>query len=465
MNRLFTHLFLCATLLSILTPAQAQRYNNGLIDKIIGLVGNEMIQLSALEAEVREMMAQGVISDRNIRCKVFENMLTHKLLLNQARLDSIPARDDTVEQQLEHRILEVKSILGGEKAMEEYFNKPMFRIKHDWREQIREQVLVVGMRQKLIADLPPLTPKEVEKFYNQVDKDSLPIIPIQYQIRQIVIYPAKEEAVLKVRERLLELRERIINGERFTNLAAIYSEDPGTQLRGGELGLTSKNLFHAPFADAAMALRPGQVSQIVETPDGFHLIQLIEKTDDDMFNARHILLRPKYGSDVRLKAFKTLDSLKNQILKDSISFELAATYYSMDPKSRFNRGLVADDNSGSTYFEKDRLNPTDYDALRNLKPGEISDPYETTDSGLTPGRPNDGTSGNTVYKIIRLERTIPAHLANLKDDFQVILDLANNQRFEKVIEEFIAQKQKTTYIRIDPLFAECPFQRPGWVTR
>ncbi|MCL2738297.1 MAG: peptidylprolyl isomerase [Bacteroidales bacterium] len=463
MNRIIPPFLLAAVLLCFPAPTQAQQYGNGLIDKVVAIVGNEVIQLSTIEGEVRDMMVQGVVSDRNIRCKVLENMLVQKLLLNQARLDSIPMRHDIVEQNLDERIQYMKSALGGEKGVENYYNKPLFRLRQDWRELLGEQVLTMGMRQKLQEAHPPLTPKEVEIFYNQVDKDSLPIIPIQYQIRQIVIYPPKEEAVLLVQERLLEFRERILNGSSFAALASAYSEDLGTVLRGGELGLTAKQFFHPPFADAAMALRPGQVSQIVETPDGFHLIQLIEKTEDEMFNARHILLRPKFSNEIRQKAFRTLDSLKSQILADSITFELAAVQYSMDPKSRNSRGLVADENTGSTFFEKDQLNPADYNALRNLQPGQISDTYEATDSGLTPGRPNDGKSGNTVYKVIKLERIIPAHPANIKEDYQVILDFATNQRLEKVVEDFIAQKQKTTYIRIDPLFWECPFQRPGWI--
>ena len=466
MNRIVIRHTLLAATLCLLSPAMAQRYDNGLIDKIVALVGSEMIQLSTIEGEVSQMMLMGVTSDRNIRCKVFEDLLIQKLLLNQARLDSLPQDNDNVEMQLENRIQEMKTQAGGEKALEDYFRKPLFRIRQDFREAIGEQLLTYSMRSKLQSGLPSLTPKEVEKFFNQTDKDSLPIIPIQYQLRQIVFYPQKEEAVLEVREELLGLRERVLNGENFGALAATYSQDPGSALRRGELGMTSKQLLWPAFSDAAIALRPGQVSAIVETPDGFHLIQLIEK-EGDMFNARHILRKPQFGSDVRQNAYNKLDSLKNLILKDSITFELAATHFSMDPKSSRNNGLLVDENTGSTYYEKDQLSPTDYNAIRYLEPGQISSPYESTDFGsgvgFTAGRPNDGRSGNTVYKIIKLESIIPAHTANLKDDYPVILNFANNQRMNNVVEQFISDKQKTTYIVIDPLFAECPFERSGWV--
>ena len=463
MNRILT---LLAVMLCLSASVKAQKYDNGLVDKVIAVVGSEMIQLSTLESEVSQMILMGMVSDRNIRCRVLEDKLTQILLLNQAKLDSLEVNEGNVEMRLEEQLQNWKTQVGGEKVLEDYFNKPYFKIRQEMREHLRDQFLTMEMRGKIQKELPALTPKEVEKFFNKTDKDSLPIIPIQYQMRQIVLYPPKEDAVLAVKEELLTLRERVMNGESFGSLAVSYSQDPRSAMRRGELGMASKQVFYPAFSDAAMALRPGQVSQIVETPDGFHIIQLIEK-EGDMFNARHILLKPQFGSNVRQNAFQKLDSLKNLILQDSITFELAATRYSMDPKSRLNSGLLSDENTGSTFFEKDQLSPTDFRAINNLQPGQISEPYESTDFGsgvsATTGRPNDGRSGNTVYKIIKLDKIIPAHPANLKDDYPVILQYAENQRMNDEEERFIASKQKTTYIVIDPLFRECPFQRGGWV--
>ena len=452
-------------MLCLSASVKAQKYNNGLVDKIIALVGNEMVQLSTLEGEVDQMTFMGMVSDRNIRCRALENILVQKLMLNQAKIDSLEVSESDVEIRLEEWLNEWKTAARGEKALEERFNKPYFKIKQDMRERLSEQLLTSEMRGKLQRELPNLTPKEVEKFFNKTDKDSLPIIPIQYQMRQIVLYPAKEDAVLAVKEELLTLRERVMNGENFGALAVSYSQHESA-MRRGELGPNPKQNFYPAFSDAAMALRPGQVSQIVETPDGFHIIQLIEK-EGDMFNVRHILRKPQFGSDVRQKAFNHLDSIKNLLLQDSLTFEFAAMRYSMDPKSSLNKGLLSDENTGSTFFEKDQLSPTDFRAINNLQPGQISEPYESTDFGsgvsVTMDRPNDGRSGNTVYKIIKLEKIIPAHPANLKDDYPVILQYAQYQRLNDAEEQFISSKQKITYIIIDPLFRECPFERVGWI--
>ena len=308
------------------------------------------------------------------------------------------------------------------------------------------------MQQKVMSSAPEMTPSEVEKFYKKTDKDSLPIISTQYKIRQIVLYPSKEAAAMVVKEKLLELRNRIIKGERFATLATMYSQD-GSASKGGELGMAPKNIYWPAFTDAAMALKPGQISQIVETPDGFHIIQMIEK-DGDMFNARHILIQPSYTSEDKTKAFKTLDSLKNQITADSLTFDIAARAYSQDLKSAINGGIMVDENTGSMYFEKDQLKPADYYMLKDMKPGDISEPFESLD--------NEGRSGNTIYKLIKLEEIIPSHTANLKQDFMIIQNIANNRQQMDAVTKFIKEKQKTTLIIVDDAYRKCNFDNEGW---
>jgi peptidyl-prolyl cis-trans isomerase SurA len=273
-------------------------------------------------------------------------------------------------------------------------------------------------------------------------------------LSQIVLYPDQNKAKLAAKERLLGFRERIIKGERFSTLATLYSEDPGSAIKGGELGLASKNIFWPQFSDAAMSLKEGQISQIVETPDGMHLIQMIKK-DGEMFNARHILLKPKYTSEDRVKAFQKLDSLRRNILADSITFELAARLYSQDPKSVLSGGLMADENTGSTLFEKDLLKPADYAVIKGMEVGEISEPIESAD--------NEGRSGNTIYKILKLEKIVPSHPATYKDDFVVIQNIADNKRQQDAIDNFIREKQGITYIKLDDLFKQCNFEREGWI--
>lgn len=438
------------------TPASAQIYKGGLIDKTVALIGNDMIQLSTIESEAQMMLFQGVPSDKNLRCQVLEKMLIQKLFLTQARLDSLTASREMVEQNLNQRLQEVMTKLGGEKATEEYFKKPMYKIREEWRETLTDLSLVNNMQGEVAKKAPELTPSDIEKYYKKLPKDSLPIISTQYQYSQIVLYPEKEAAIMAVKERLIEFRERIMKGTKFSTLATMYSQDPGSAARGGELGMASKQLYWSQFSDAAMALKAGQVSQIVETPDGFHIIQLIKK-EGDMFNARHILLKPMYTTADKDKAFKTLDSLKNLITSDSLKFEQAARRYSQDPKSFVNGGVVADENTGSVYFEIDQLKPADHAILKSLEPGEVSAPFESTD--------NEGREGNLVYKIIRLDKIIPSHTATFKDDFSVLQEMAKNESINKALDAFIKQKQATTFIKIDPMFENCPFEREGWIKK
>ncbi len=431
----------------------AQTYKGGLIDKTVALVGNDIITISQLENEVQLMMAQGIVSDGNIRCEILENLLIQKLFLTQARLDSLVVNMDQVEADLSNRINEMMMSIGGEAEIEKYFKKPLHKLKNDWRNVLMEQSLTQQMQQKVMSDAPQMTPSEVEKFYKKTDKDSLPIISTQYKISQIVLYPSKEAAALAVKEKLLELRNRIIKGEKFSTLASLYSQD-GTAVRGGELGMAPKNLYWPAFTDAAMALKPGQISQIVETPDGFHIIQMIEK-DGDMFNARHILIRPTYTNEDKTKAFKTLDSLKRQIETDSMTFFIAARAYSEDLKSAVNGGIMVDENTGSTYFEKDQLKPADYYMLKDLEPGQISEPFESLD--------NEGRSGNTIYKIIKLEEIVPSHTANLKQDFMIIQNIADNRQRMDAVDKFIKEKQSTTLIIVDDMYRKCNFDKEGWI--
>ncbi|HOG25104.1 MAG TPA: peptidylprolyl isomerase [Bacteroidales bacterium] len=440
--------------LLISASALGQRYENGLVDKVIALIGNEMIQLSAIEEEVQMQMMQGIITDKNLRCDILENMLVSKLMLNQARLDSLTVNEEYVELELENRLQDIKTRLGGEKATEEYFHKPIFRLKQEWRELFREQSLTRDMQYAVTEKVPDMTPKDIEAFYKITPKDSLPIIPTQYQLSQIVLYPPQEEAILLVKERLLEFRERILNGERFSTLATMYSQDPYSARRGGELGMAAKQMYWPAFGDAAIILKEGQVSQIVETPDGYHLIQMIER-EGDMFNARHILLKPQVLSADRVKCLDRLDSIASAIKSDSTTFEKAALVYSEDPPSRLNGGRMSDENSGSMLFDKDQLKTSDYNVLKDMKEGDISAPFESRD--------NKGREGNVIYKVIRLDKIIPAHMANLQDDYNVIQDMANNKARLDAVEKFIREKQQTTYIRIDPLFRDCAFKREGWI--
>ena len=437
----------------------AQKYR-GVVDKTVAVVGGETILLSDIEAEVQQAQASGSSSDKDMRCEVLESMLDAKLFLMQARVDSLTVNNDMVDGSLTQRIDWFRTQLGGDEEVEKYFGKPLYKLRQEWKKALEDQSLIEQERTQVAQTISEVTPYDVKKYLDETDPEDLPVVPVKYQLSQICLYPDRAKAALSVKEKLLSLRERIMNGEKFSTLARIYSEDPGSARRGGELGLASKSIFWPAFSDAAMALRPGTISQIVETPDGFHIIEVIEKKGD-MFNARHILLKPQYTAEDREKAFHTLDSLRTEILNGEIKFDMAARFFSEDLPTRTNGGQMADPSTGSSYFEIDQLKPADYTAIKDLKVGEISAPVESQDNeGYLQGR-----SGNMIYKIIRVDKIIPAHTATFENDYTEILDRVSGTKQLEAIDVFLNEKAKDTYIVIDPLFAECEFSRQMWNSR
>lgn len=440
-------------------PMAAQKYN-GVIDKTVATVGGETILLSSIEEEVKQRRAGGLTSDRDVRCEILEAMMESKIFLMQARLDSLTINNDMVDGNLSQRIDWFRTQLGGDEEVEKYFGKPLYKLRQEWKKMLEEQSLTEQEKYQVASKIPDITPFDVKQYMDTTAKEDLPVVPQKYQLSQICIYPDREAAAVAVKDKLLSLRERIMNGEKFSTLARIYSEDPGSARRGGELGMASKSIFWPVFSDAAMALRPGSISQIVETPDGFHIIEVLEKKGD-MFNARHILLKPQYTVEDREKAFGRLDSLRTKILEEEIPFEMAARFYSEDLPTRTNGGQMADPATGSSYFDIDQMKPADYAAIKDLKEGEISQPVESLDNeGYQQGR-----SGNLVYKIIRVDKIIPAHTATFERDYTQILEQVENSKQMEAVDAFMNEKIKDTYIIIDPMFKECEFSREAWNKR
>ena len=415
--------------------------------------------LSDIEQEVQMMRANGYASDKNMRCDILENILESKMFLMQAKVDSLTVNSEMVMANLNQRMDAVRTSLGGDDKVEEYFGKSVYRLRKEWQQQLEDLSLTQQEQQNIAKNIPEVSPFDVKSFVDTADVRYLPVIPAKYQMSQICIYPDRERAKMEAKEKLLALRERIMAGEKFATLARLYSQDLSNARKGGELGMAAKGSFWPAFSDAAMALKPGMVSNVVETPDGFHIIQLISK-NGDMFNARHILIKPEYTAEDREKAFRTLDSLRVQIDSNNISFEAAARKYSQDPATRTNGGQMADINTGSSYFEIDQLKPSDYIAIRNLKEGEISEPVESMDN---EGRgAMDRNSGNTVYKIIRLDRIIPSHTADFEKDYNVLFERVQSLKQSEAIDNFLEKKISESNIIIDPLFADCEFRRAAW---
>ncbi len=453
-------LLIPALLVAATLPLGAQKYKAGLVDKTVAVVGGEVIMISDIEGQIQQMKAQGMNSDRDMRCEILENMMESKIFLMQARIDSLTVNSDMVEGELTQRMDQFRTYMGGDEELEKYFGKPLYKLRQEWKQMFEDQSLTQQEQAQIAQHIPELTPQDVKEYLDTVNKENLPVVPIKYQLSQISVYPDRQAASMAVKEKLLSLRERIIAGEKFATLARIYSEDPGSARKGGELGMASKSIFWPAFSDAAMALRPGVISQIVETPDGFHIIEVLEKKGD-MFNARHILLKPQYTEEDREKAFKRLDSLKTKIQDGEMTFALAARFFSEDLATRTNGGQMADPASGSSYFEIDQLKPADYMAIKELKEGEISAPVESQDNeGYQQNR-----SGNTVYKIIRVDKILPAHPASFENDYPDLLQQVQGRKQMEAIDKFLDEKVKTTYVVIDPMFKGCDFSREVWKTK
>ncbi len=445
--------FLKPTVLLILLSFSFIRstFSQETIDKVVAVVGGDMILVSDVEQELMRLKMQGNLPEGDVKCQVFEQILIQKLLLHQSKIDSIAPNNTAIEDEIDKRLRYFINQIGSEKALENYFHKPIYEIKNDLRDVIREQQLTQQMRQKVV-DKITVTPSEVKDFFKKIPIDSLPVIPEQYELQQIAMYPpSSAQAKFHVKEKLLELRSRILKGERFSMLAMAYSEDLASAKKGGELGFRSRDELVKSFADVAFSLADGQVSQIVESEYGFHIIQMIEKKSNQV-NVRHILLKPQFTSDMLAEAQAKLDSIANLIKTDSMKFEGACTKFSEDKKSRMNGGLVVNPANNTKYFEKEQLQPSDYYVIKELKKGEMSAPFESRDE-----------NANVIFKVIKIKNVIPSHKANLVDDYNIIHGMTKQSKEYEVFMKWVTEKQRLTYIKIDPEYKNCKFISEGWI--
>ncbi len=446
-NFLKTATFLLLSFFAIVGSAFSQES----LDKVIAVVGSDMILASDVEQELMRMKMQGELPEGDVKCQLLEQLLIQKLLLYQSKIDSLQPNETGIESEVERRLRYFINQIGSEKALENYFHKPMYEIKSDLREVIRDQQLTQQMRQKVVEKIT-VTPSEVKAFFKTIPTDSLPVLPEQYVIQQIAIYPpSSAQAKFAVKEKLLDLRSRILKGERFSSLAMAYSEDLGSAKKGGELGFRTRDELVKSFADAAFNLADGQVSSIVESEYGFHIIQMIEKRNNQV-NVRHILLKPQFSSDMLVEAKNKLDSITNRIKADSITFELACAYNSEDKKSRLNGGLVVNPETNTQYFQKEQIQPSDYYVIKKLAVGEVSEPFESRDE-----------HANVIFKIVKIKSILQSHKANITDDYDVIQRMARQGRENEVFMKWVKDKQRITYIKIDPDFKDCKFSSAGWV--
>jgi len=425
-----------------------------LVESIAAIVGNEVVYLSDLENTIADLKRSGTKTPYNeLRCNVFQEMLITKLFLDKARIDSIDVADDAVDADLNMRMNDAIRRAGSEEALVEYFKKSMLEIRRDIRKSLLEQETVRQVQSK-IAENIAITPGDVKKYFATIPKDSLPIIPARYELGIIQLDPpSNEENKMEARQKLLDIRSQILAGKSFNVLAIMYSEDTESAKKGGEIGFMTRGELEKPYADAAFSLTMGTVSKIVETKFGFHIIQLIDRKGE-MVNTRHILIRPTVKPDQASKAMARLDSIANQIRKDSLKFDMAALMFSTHKDSRINGGVLVNPNPSDrvSWLSLEELNKEMYVKVRELKPGEISDPFKTTDENNSP-----------VFRIVKLINEIPPHTANMKDDYQILYNATLANARTKVYDKWIKEKIKNTYIKISEECKTCEFLQTGWL--
>lgn len=444
----------CLVFIGLFLPGVFVLNAQVLVESIAAIVGNEVIYMSDLENTIADLRRSGNKTPYDpLRCQVFQEMLVSKLFLDKARIDSIIVTDDAVDGDLNMRMNDAIRRAGSEEALVQYFKKSMVEIRRDIKKSLMEQETVREVQAK-IAENISVTPGDIKRYFATIPKDSLPIIPARYEIGIIQIDPpSNEDNKAEARQKLLDIRSQILAGKSFNVLAIMYSEDTESAKKGGEIGFMTRGELEKPYADAAFSLSMGTVSKIVESKFGFHIIQLIDRKGE-MVNTRHILIRPQVKAEQAGQAIARLDSIANQIRKDSIKFEAAAMRYSTHKDSRINGGVLVSPNPSDrvSWLTLEELNKEMYVKIRDLKVGEISDPFKTTDENNSP-----------VFRIARLINQIPAHTANLKDDYQILYNATLVNERTKAYDKWINEKTRTTYVKISEEYKSCDFLKSGWI--
>lgn len=423
------------------------------VDKIVAIVGEEIILKSDIENAYLQEQGQGLVSSSSdYKTELLEKQLIQKLLLAQAQIDSISVTEEQVENAVANRIEYFISNIGSQERLEAYFGKSLEEIKDDMRGPLRELLITEQMQQKIVEKIR-ITPSEVRSYFKRLPKDSLPEMPDRYELQQIVLRPRISDAEKeRIRERLREYREQILKGEKtFNMLAVLYSEDPGSATRGGELGYIPRNQLDPAFAEAAFNLKPGKISKIVESEFGFHIIQLIDRQGEKI-NVRHILLQPKIAEEEKEEALLRLDTIRQYINENKMTFEEAAMYFSSDKQTRNNGGLVADPQTSESRIARANIPGEMAKEINSLKVGEVSMPFVT-----------HSERGQEEYKIVKVKEFYPRHRANLEDDWQNFeLMLTNEKQMDK-LEKWVKEKQANTYIHIDEEYRKGKFRYDGWI--
>lgn len=463
----------------LVLPTQAKTLSDStnvqsIVDEVIWVVGDEAILKSDVESMRLQAQQEGVRWNGDPDCAIPEQLAVQKLYLNQAAIDSIEVTEADIAAGIEQQIEYMISVIGSREKLEEYHKKTMNQIRSTLRESYRDRQMIQEMQRHLVKDIS-VTPAEVRHYFNNLPQDSIPFVPTEVEVQILTLTPrVEQEEINRVKDELRDYTDRVNKGETsFQTLARMYSEDPGTARRGGELGFTGRATLDPAFANVAFNLTdPKKVSKIVESEFGFHIIQLIDKRGDKV-NVRHILRKPIVSQDAIDKSLARLDTVATairdgvppemikSIYKDkegraieTFTFEDAVTLFSDDKDTRNNKGLMANvtQNGRTSRFQLQDLPPEVARVVDNLKVGEISAPFQMINE-----------RGKTVCAIAKLKSRTEGHKATITEDFQVMKDVVLNKRRQEVLHEWVVNKIKSTYVHVNDRYKDCQFEYQGWI--
>jgi len=427
--------FLILTLFNLTLLAQS-------VDKIEAVLGDEIILTSEIESQYLQYLSQGNTKSPEIKCQIIEDLLFQKLLINQAKLDSLNISDEEVETEIDKRLSYFESQLGSIKKVEDYFGKSKAEIELELSKVIKDQFLAQRMQAQLTLSIK-VTPAEVKDAYALLSDAEIPTMPTQVEVAQIVIKPKiTSEQKDVMRARLNSFRERIYNGEDFKMLATLYSDDPGSATKGGELGFVNRGDLVPEFERAAFRLKEGEISEVVESQFGYHIVQLIERRGEQI-NVRHILIKIKVNATALHAAKLKMDSIANQINAGPLTFDEAVSKYS-DDENKNNGGLLLNPNTMSTLHILDDMASALRLVVESLVEGGVSDPVVI-----------QMQDENKAYRILRLNKRVETHKANLVDDFSKIKEYSINAKKQETLEKWMNKTIAKTYIRLSDTLSEC----------
>ena len=419
------------------------------VDGVAAVVGGDIILKSDIEEQYDVFNRQN-FGDKITYCQVFEELLFQKLLIHHAQIDSVTIGEDEVEANMDRRIQQLIMQMGDQKKLEEFYGKSVVEIKEEMRTLIRDQLTAQRMQMTVVEGIE-VTPSEVREYYESLPADSVPLINAEVELRHIVKYPeVSKEAEQEVVDKLKGLKERIENGSSFSSMAILYSEDPGSNKKGGEYTAIQRGVFVKEFEAIAFNLKKGQISDPFKTEYGYHIVQLLEKRGEEL-DLRHILIKPKLTQENLQEAKNFLDSVVVAIDKGTITFEQAASRFSEDEQTKFNGGQMSNFQSGSNKFEINALDRSLFSLINNLEESEVSEPSFFK-----------GDDQREAFRIVKVDKKFAPHKANLDLDFTRIKGFALQEKQNRLVEEWKEEKLLETFVKVNPGYYPCDAPLAGW---